>query len=244
MLVPVNPFPFFSDSHYARAVIRLVLFDIDGTLIRTNGAGVRAFERTLASEFKVRNGAAGIKFAGRTDPSIVRDAFAMHRIAATREHFDRFFEAYVFWLDTVLRESDGSACEGVRDFIGGLARLRHPPRIGLLTGNIRLGAEIKLRQYELWGNYSIGAFGEESEERNELARIALRRGRSLLGAKLKGDEVLVVGDTPLDIACAEAIGARMLAVATGGATYEELSRHQPTVLVRDLTQIEPGAVCN
>ena len=224
-------------------MIRLVLFDIDGTLIRTSGAGIRAFERTLASEFKIRDGADGINFAGRTDPSIVRDAFAKHRIAPTRAHFDRFFDAYVFWLDTVLRESDGTACEGVLEFIAGLGRLRHPPEIGLLTGNIRLGAEIKLRHYELWGHYTMGAFGDEHEDRNELARIALRRGRRLLDAKLQGEEVLVVGDTPMDIACAEAIGARMLAVATGGASFEDLSRGRPTWVVRSLRQIDAVEAC-
>ena len=228
---------------YSPSVIRLVLFDIDGTLIRTNGAGVRAFERTLEFEFQVRDGAKDVKFAGRTDPSIVRDAFALHRIPPTREHFDRFFEAYVFWLDAVLRESDGGACEGVLDFISELKALRHPPRIGLLTGNIRLGAEIKLRHYDLWGHYTTGAFGDEHEDRNELARIAHRRGQRHVDAKLRGDEILVIGDTPLDIACANAIGARMLAVATGGATREELRRHRPRFAVRDLAEIPADEAC-
>ena len=225
-------------------MIRLVLFDIDGTLIRTHGAGMRAFELALGSEFGVRNGAAGIKFSGRTDPSIVRDAFTVHGIAPTREHFARFFDAYVFWLDAVLNESVGSACEGVVEFIEGLSRLRRPPRIGLLTGNIRLGAEIKLRHYNLWGHYTMGAFGDEHEERNELARIALQRGRRLLGPKLKGEEVLVVGDTPLDIACANAIGARMLAVATGGSTCEELRQHRPAWVVEDLSRISASEACS
>ena len=101
------------------------------------------------------------------------------------------------------------------------------PLLGLLTGNIRLGAEIKLRHFKLWDVFQTGAFGDEHEDRGQIAALALERGSRIVGAALRGDEVLVIGDTPLDIRCARSIGARALAVATGGANLGELKKHRP-----------------
>jgi phosphoglycolate phosphatase-like HAD superfamily hydrolase len=224
-------------------MVRLVLFDIDGTLIRTRGAGVKAFERTLASEFHVHNGTAHVKFAGRVDPSIVRECFMHHAIAATPENFRRFFDSYVFWLDFLLGEFKGTACAGVWTLIRDLQSLPHPPRLGLLTGNIRLGAEIKLRHFGLWDFFVTGAFGDDHESRRQLAVIARARGGQLIGDKLRGEEILVVGDTPHDIDCARAIEARTLAVGTGGAGLAELKAHHPTWLVEDLTRVTAEALC-
>ena len=126
-------------------MIRLALFDIDGTLVRTGGAGVKAFARVFATEFNATDGFERLKFAGRTDFGIVREFFDVHRIPATEENFRRFFERYVYWLDHILASSRTETCPGVWEFIGQLRELRPPPLLGLLTGNIRLGAEIKLR---------------------------------------------------------------------------------------------------
>ncbi|MBI4324989.1 MAG: HAD family hydrolase [Chloroflexi bacterium] len=224
-------------------MIRLVLFDIDGTLIRTGGAGVKAFERTFATEFNVLNATQHVNFAGRTDPSLVRECFGHHRIEATPGNFRRFFDAYVFWLQYLLAHSRGAACAGVREFIGGLELLPQPPRLGLLTGNIRLGAEIKLRHFDLWDHFQSGAFGDDHEDRNQLAFIAQQRGSRLLGENLNGDQILVIGDTPLDIACARAIHARVLAVATGGCSLEELSAHRPTWCLASLRRGNAAEFC-
>ena len=94
--------------------------------------------------------------------------------------------------------------------------------LGLLTGNIRLGAEIKLRHFNLWDAFQTGAFADDHEERDQIAAVARQRGSRILGTELRGDEVVVIGDTPLDIRCARAIGAKALAVATGGAKLAEL----------------------
>lgn len=228
---------------YVLGVVRLVLFDIDGTLIRTGGAGVKAFERTLASAFGVQNGTAAVRFSGRTDPAIVRDCFVQHGIAPSPENFGRFFESYVFWLDQLLQQTNGAVCPGVIDLLGALNQLPEPPAVGLLTGNIRLGAEIKLRHFQLWEAFVTGGFGDDSEDRRQIAVIARRRGGQWLGRELAGDEILVVGDTPHDVDCARAIQARTLAVATGGATREELAAHRPTWLVEDLTQVTAEALC-
>jgi phosphoglycolate phosphatase-like HAD superfamily hydrolase len=218
-------------------MIRLVLFDVDGTLVHTGRAGTQAFAKTFATGFNAPNGVEKISFAGRTDVNLVREFFGLHGIPATPENFERFFERYVFWLDHIVAQSHGGPCRGVSEFLDGLRALPRPPLLGLLTGNIRLGAEIKLRRYQLWDVFETGAFADDSEDRNKIAVAALKRGRRVLGKDLQPDEIVVVGDTPFDIHCGQFIGAKVLAVATGGATLDELKRHQPDWAVKDLTQI-------
>lgn len=218
-------------------MIRLVLFDIDGTLVHTGGAGVKAFAKVFQTEFNAHDGFEKLKFAGRTDVSLVREFFGYHKVPATPDNFERFFERYVFWLDYILAHSRTEACPGVWDFLKALNKLRNPPLTGLLTGNIRLGAEIKLRHFDLWKEFQTGAFADDSEERDQIAAVARERGRRLLGNGLRDDEVLVIGDTPLDIRCGRAIGAKVLGVATGGATLEELQRHRPDWAARDLHEV-------
>jgi phosphoglycolate phosphatase len=218
-------------------MVRLVLFDIDGTLIHTAGAGVKAFAQVFASEFNAADGFERLKFAGRTDLSLVREFFSFHQIPPTTQNLERFFDRYVFWLDHILQESRTTVCPGVWEFIRGLQALPQPPVLGLLTGNIRLGAEIKLRHANLWDVFATGAFADDHEDRDQIAAIARRRGSRMLGKELSGGEVLVIGDTPLDVRCARAIGARCLAVATGGHPLAELELHQPDWAVRDLGAI-------
>lgn len=224
-------------------MIRLVLFDIDGTLVHTGGAGVKAFAKVFQTEFDAHDHFEKLKFAGRTDVSLVREFFNYHNIPATPENFTRFFDRYVFWLDHILAHSRTEMCPGVLEFIGQLKLLRQPPLLGLLTGNIVLGAEIKLRHFNLWNEFETGAFADDSESRDEIAAVAKQRGGRVLRRNLHGEEVLVIGDTPFDIRCGRAIGAKVLAVATGGATWEELKHHGPDWLVRDLREISAEEVC-
>lgn len=219
-------------------MVRLVLFDIDGTLIRTGGAGVKAFAKVFETEFKAVDGFEKLKFAGRTDTGLVREFFGYHGISATTENFERFFERYVFWLDHILHETKTSVCAGVWEFIRELQGLPKPPVLGLLTGNIRLGAEIKLRHAGLWDVFVTGGFADDSEERDKIAAIAKGRGSRLLKEELAGEQVVVIGDTPLDIRCGRAIGAKVLAVATGTVTKEELETHKPDWAVKDLAEVK------
>jgi phosphoglycolate phosphatase-like HAD superfamily hydrolase len=223
-------------------MVRLVLFDIDGTLVHTGGAGVKAFAKVFATEFGALDGFERLKFAGRTDVSLVREFFGVHGIPATEQNFRRFFERYVFWLDHILRDSVTEMCPGIREFMGQMQALPIRPVLGLLTGNIRLGAEIKLRHFDLWDTFETGAFADDHEERDQIAAIARQRGSSILGNGLKDEEVLVIGDTPLDIRCGRAIQAKVLAVATGGATLDELKNHKPDWAVPDLLSITAGDV--
>jgi phosphoglycolate phosphatase-like HAD superfamily hydrolase len=224
-------------------VVRLVLFDIDGTLIRTGGAGVKAFARTAEYDFGILNGTDGMSFAGRTDTSLVRELLTAQGRPADAASIARFLDAYVFRLAEYLQTHEGRVCPGVNELIAELQCLAHAPVLGLQTGNIRLGAEIKLRHYGLWEHFVTGGFGDDDEDRDRLVAIGRDRGSRLLGSPLTGREVLVIGDTPADVRCGRAIGARVLAVGTGGATIEALSAAQPDWIVPDLTHITAGQVC-
>ncbi len=224
-------------------MVRLVLFDIDGTLIRTGGAGVKAFARAFATEFNLTDGAERLNFSGRTDVSLVREFFRHHGVEPGADHFRRFFGSYVFWLDHLLPQCHGRVIPGVWEFLNALRALPQPPAIGLLTGNIRLGAELKLRHFKLWDVFQTGAFADDHEERDQIAAIARQRGGRLLGANLRGDQIVVVGDTPHDVRCGRSIGARVLAVATGGTTRAQLQACRPHWLVENLREMSAAEVC-
>lgn len=217
-------------------MFRLVLFDIDGTLIASGGAGEKAFGRVCEHEFGVSDATGRLHFAGRTDPAIVRDFFRQHGIEPSPENFRRFLDRYVFSLDHLLGHLQGRVLPGVTMMLRALRALPAPPVVGLLTGNIRLGAQIKLGHFQLWQHFELGGFGDDHEDRNEIARVARGRGEQRVGRALRGEEILVIGDTPRDIECGRAIGARVLAVATGSYPLEQLQREEPCWVVPTLAQ--------
>lgn len=224
-------------------MVRLVLFDIDGTLVHTGHAGTRAFARTFAAEFSLGHGSEKMKFAGRTDVSLVREFFRIHGLPETPQNFRRFFEHYVFWLDHILGHSEGRACPGIFELIAELHALPQPPMIGLLTGNIRLGAEIKLRHFGLWESFAMGGFADDHEDRNHIAVAALERGRRVLDPHLQPQEIVVIGDTPFDVRCGKFIGAKTLAVATGGSTFAELAPHGADWTLESLAHVRARDIC-
>jgi phosphoglycolate phosphatase-like HAD superfamily hydrolase len=220
-----------------------VLFDIDGTLLHTNAVGLTAFGRALELEFAIEHGTRGVKFAGRTDTGIAREILRRHGIEPSKTNLANLFDCYLHLLADLLIEGRGEICSGVGEFIRELRHLPEPPVIGLLTGNLRLGAELKLRRFGLWDFFTTGAFADDHEDRNQIATVAHQRGCQLLGRKLRGEQMLVIGDTPLDIACGRAIGARVLAVATGGSPLAELEAHQPDWAAENLTRVSARVAC-
>lgn len=224
-------------------MVRLVLFDIDGTLILSGGAGEKAFGIVCTEEFGVPNGTANLNFAGRTDTSIIREFFGQFQIEPSPENFRRFLDRYVFHLDYLLGQLRGTVLPGVHAMLRNLEALAEPPKLGLLTGNIRLGAQIKLTHYHLWTCFQTGGFADDHEDRNQIAAVARDRGSKLLGRTLSGSEILVIGDTPRDVECANAIGARSIAVATGKFSRDELLREKATWTVESLVEVSAREVC-
>jgi phosphoglycolate phosphatase len=214
--------------------MHVCLFDIDGTLLRSGGAGKVAMEEALASAFGAPADSDGVPFSGRTDRAIARDLFARHGIPATAENWQRFLEGYLRHLPACLDKHQGRVLPGIAALLEVLAG-RDDLAVGLLTGNVRDGARIKLSHYCLYHHFCFGGFGDHYFERDEVAHEALAAVRSHCQDPVDPSQVWVIGDTPLDVRCARAIGARAVAVATGWHTPDELAAAQPDLLLTDLS---------
>jgi phosphoglycolate phosphatase len=214
-----------------------ILFDIDGTLIHSGGAGKAALQRALASAFALTEIHDSVDFRGRTDGAIIRDLLTMHAIAATPESQACLVASYLDHLPVTLRSRPGRVLPGVRALLDHL-RGRGGTLLGLLTGNIRAGAKIKLGHFDLFDYFRCGGFGDGVVERDEVARAALAEVRAHAQA-LPAEQIWVIGDTPLDVRCARAIGARAVAVGTGWHSLAELAESNPDLLLEDLSSPAP-----
>jgi len=213
--------------------MRLILFDIDGTLLRDGIAAKIAFARALRDTYQTSGAIEGFSFAGMTDPECVSEIMRLagideRTILARREECLR---RYVELLAIEVREhQDAHLYPGVRELLERLNKLDNA-LVGLLTGNVLQGAQLKLRRWNLEPYFRFGAFGDDHENRSVLAQIALDKARALSGRPFSGAETTVIGDTPKDIACARAIGARAVAVATGSISREALAACDPDALL-------------
>ncbi|HEX4668049.1 MAG TPA: HAD family hydrolase [Chthoniobacterales bacterium] len=217
---------------------RLLLFDIDGTLINSGGAGLQALRDVLRDQFGITDNLDGIEVAGRTDSGIVHQILRRQQIEPNEENTIRFLDRYVELLADELPRCPGRVLPGIREL---LDRLQARPQIvlALLTGNVERGAKLKLEYYGLWHFFEFGAFADDHHERNELGAFARRRAREKHGMEFESAAIDVIGDTPHDIACGKAIGARTIAVATGSFSSAQLAAHGPTVLLEDFSEVKP-----
>jgi phosphoglycolate phosphatase len=216
--------------------MRILLFDIDGTLIRSGGAGKMAMENGLRTAFGIHEILGHVPYSGRTDPGISRDLLRVHDIEPSLENVQRLKSAYLSHLPDALRNHEGMVLPAVEETLR--KHSRDDIALGLLTGNILAGAEIKLRHFGLWDYFRFGGFGDDLTDRDDVARRAREAGHKHLARIIDPQAIWVIGDTPLDVRCARAIGAKAVAVGTGWHSMEELAASEPDYLIADFTQAE------
>ena len=212
----------------------LLLWDIDGTLVLSGGAGMRALTQALANHFGIVGSLESIDFAGRTDRWIVKEVFKKFSIEPSEANIEAFLNAYLAALPAELGRGQADILPGVAKL---LLEASQRPGVtqALLTGNLRRGAETKLRHHSIWEYFPFGAFADDSELRNELGPFALARAQAHAGSAFAPESVWIIGDTPHDIACGKAIQANTLGLATGQYTVAELEAFQPTAVLPDLS---------
>ena len=204
---------------------KLVLFDIDGTLLHTHGAGRRAIHAALFNEMGAEATASRVRFDGKTDPQIVREllAEAAHSDQHDEERIAAVCRQYV---DLLAEELEAGTCQttvypgvvSLLDHIEG----RHDTILGLLTGNVAAGARLKLGSAGIDPErFRVGAFGSDHHERSRLPAIAAARARTLMGRIPTGADIVILGDTPADMTCGREVGARGIGVATG--SYDRIA---------------------
>jgi phosphoglycolate phosphatase len=219
--------------------MRLVLFDIDGTILRSNGAGRRAMVAALREVFGT-TGPEDHRYDGKTDPQIVREVMRLegHHDAHIDERMDALMALYLARLQRELVQADTFVYPGVRELLEAL-EARDDTILGLLTGNLREGAYAKLRSAGIDpGRFRVGAFGSDHEHRPELPALALQRAQAELDRELEGDHLVVIGDTPADIECGRALGVRAIGVATGSYTVDELLECGPHAVFETLADTQ------
>lgn len=203
--------------------ITLLLFDIDGTLISTGGAGRRAIERAFA-ETLGGDGAIGFPLDGMTDRAIVRAGLRERGAPEHEAAIDALLERYLAFLEKEVRAAEGYfAHPGVFALLDRAEAAGSAVAIGLGTGNIARGAELKLARLDLWRRFRFGGFGSDHEDRAAILRAGAERGARLVGQPLERCHVIVIGDTPRDVAAAHGAGARCVAVGTGSYSVVELT---------------------
>jgi phosphoglycolate phosphatase-like HAD superfamily hydrolase len=218
--------------------VKLVLFDIDGTILRTDGAGKRAMERALIAVFGT-SGEPQHRYDGKTDGQIVREL--MRDAGFDDATIDRRMPDVIVAYMRELHEELRVGAHRVRCYAGVVQLIdaletQSDRVIGLLTGNVEPGAFAKLAAVGLAGaRFRVNAFGSDHEERSALPAIALTRARATLDAELSGDRLVLIGDTPSDIACGRGVGARAIAVATGNYSVSDLEAHKPHAAFVDLS---------
>jgi phosphoglycolate phosphatase-like HAD superfamily hydrolase len=221
--------------------VKLVLFDIDGTILSSSGVGRRAMEGALTHVFG-SPGSTAYHYDGKTDRQIVRELMRLEGRddAHIDEHMDAILAQYLQRLDGELRSGERTftLLEGVCELLDAL-EARDDAILGLLTGNVEQGAAAKLGAVGIdIRRFRVNAFGSDHEHRPELPGIARQRARDSLGVQVEGADVVVIGDTPFDISCGRTIGARAIGVATGRYSTAQLAEHAPAAVFESLADTD------
>jgi len=217
----------------------LILFDIDGTLLTSNGMGRISITEALGGVCGREISARGVSFSGRTDPAIVRDMLksAAFSQAEIDELMSSCLESYASHLVEHLSPDDITLLPGISEVVHDLSH-RSDIRLGLLTGNLELTALAKLRAGGLEEYFSFGAFGSDHEDRNELPPVAIARANSICDHDFSPHQTVIIGDTEHDISCSRASGVHAVAVSTGRIPHDTLESCEPDLLLKDLS--DPG----
>ena len=218
--------------------MKLVLFDIDGTLLRTDGAGRRAMEHALHTVFGA-SGDATYRFDGKTDQQITREQMRAAGIddAVITARMDDVFDTYAAQLEVELMRDPSASqlCAGILPLLDALEAESSRVTLGVLTGNIERGARQKLRAVGLeFSQFRANAFGCDHEHRPSLPAIAQRRAQELIGRTIPGDQIVIIGDTPADIQCGRSLGVLSIGVATGHFSVSDLTAHDPAAVFATL----------
>ena len=216
---------------------RLVLFDIDQTLLYSGGAGLRALTRAFEELTGVSNGFRTVTYAGKTDPQIVREALSLHNLPSDDPAVERVIKRYLRYFPQEMAESHAELKPGVPRILD-LIQSSDGLSLGVLTGNVEPGARIKLGRFNLNPYFTIGAFGSDCEDRNRLLPVAVERLKRGTGVTVRLEDCVIVGDTPLDVRCAHVYGARCIAVATGQYSAQELEEAGADLVLPDLSDGE------
>lgn len=215
----------------------LWLFDIDGTLILGNGAGEQALRAGMRKAFGRDENFGRVRLAGATDRQIALDLLREHHLPQTPENIAALLEAYLESLPAMLPERGGHLVPGILEVLEALHRRPERGVLGLLTGNLRRGAQLKLTHFGIWHYFPFGAFADDHHDRNELGPVACQRALEYHGEIFPPERIYVIGDTPKDIACGKAIGARTVALATSAYTKEQLAEHHPDYLLCGYSEV-------
>lgn len=215
----------------------LLLFDIDGTLITSGGAGEGALIDAMQERFGRQEDLEGITLAGATDALIARMMLEKQGIEATTENKAALLDTYLHHLPARLPRHDGKILPGIVKLLDAL-KGRDDCILALLTGNLVRGAQIKLSHYGVWDYFEFGAFADDHHDRNELGKFARARAVEKRGEEFPPERIWIIGDTPRDIECGRAIGAKTAAIATGNYSTAELASHHPDCLFDDLSDTE------
>lgn len=218
---------------------RLYLFDIDGTLITSGGAGETSFREAVEEICGGLSPLEGVNFAGNTDTGIAREVLLAAGMEPSGENVMALLDAYLPRLADRLHRHQGRLLPGIIPLLE-LMKERPDCVLALLTGNLAKGAEVKLSHYGVWHYFGFGAYADDHHIRNELGPVAQARALELHGESFTPDRIHVIGDTPRDIECGKAFGAVTVAVATGHYSREELASHAPDFLFDDFS--DPDAV--